>query len=264
MKKLFTATLATLMSICLVGTAFGALLVVDAAGNTQQVGDPVPGYNPYSAVEAIIPQPPRRNDLVDYPLPFTCVCTDNVTFVLSQATENSLALTMSDPNEYFRYIGEEGDFYRIMFDGGDAYIKKSAGTLKDTIKMDPGLELRAQLIYNAFSNLGARYTYGGTSAATGFDCSGYLYSTFASCGISIGHSTSEQVLEGIPVDVSQIRPGDLIFYGTTPATVTHGAMYVGNGMLIHSHSTGMGVRMQSYNYKSEAPLCINNVLGDVN
>ncbi len=270
MKKRFTAALmAVLLSLSCVTSAFAAVVVAGPQGDSRSSSSSSPytsvtGYDPYAQAAASIPQPPVRNDLVDYQLPFTCVYMSGLSYILSAPSADALPISMSDRGEYFRYLGEEGNYYKILFDGKEEYISKSGATLKDTIKMDPGLVKRAELINTAFQYLGAPYAYGGTSAVTGFDCSGFLYTVFSSCGISIGRSTAEQALEGIPIDVSEIRPGDLIYYADASGTIDHGAMYVGNGMLIHSHSTGQGVRMQDYNYRQIAPVRIENVLGDMN
>ncbi len=268
-KRIISIFLAALLCISCAATAFAATIVAGPQGGSRSSSSSssssiVSGYYPYSATKSSIPQPPARSDLVDYELPFTCVYMSGLNYILSAPTDDALPVSMSDPGEYFRYLGEEGNYYKILFDGKEEYITKSGASLKNTIKMDPGLDKRAQLVTTAFQYLGAPYAYGGTSAVTGFDCSGFLYTVFSACGIPLGRSTAEQALEGTPIDVSQIRPGDLIYYADSTGTIDHGAMYVGNGMLIHAHSTGQGVRMQDYNYRSMAPVRIEDVLGGQN
>ncbi len=271
MKRSFTAiVMALALSSLCAATAFAAGVVVagpqggSSGSSASYSGGTITGYDPYEEAAKSIPQPPVRNDLTDYDLPFTCVYMSGLAYIYEGPSDDSLKISMSDPGEYFRYLGEEGNYYKILFDGKEAYITKSGASLKNTLKMDPGLVIRAELVKAAFNNLGAAYSYGGTSAATGFDCSGFLYATYTACGIPLGRSTAEQSVQGTSIDVSQIRPGDLIYYADATGTIDHGAMYVGNGMLIHAHSSVQGVRMQSYNYKSMAPVRINNMLGDQN
>jgi len=79
---------------------------------------------------------------------------------------------------------------------------------------------------------------GGTSPERGFDCSGLLQYTMRALGIQLPRTAAEQARAGqaIPRDTSQLRPGDLLYFGRG-GRVTHVGMYVGGGRFIHA-STG--------------------------
>jgi cell wall-associated NlpC family hydrolase len=115
-----------------------------------------------------------------------------------------------------------------------------------------------QLIQAADSWIGTPYLYGGTGRG-GVDCSGFTDEVYASLGINIGRDTQAQLQSGQMVgqdgnwnlDMQQIQPGDLIFYGQQGASGpnAHVVMYIGNGEIIqaaHSGTTvGVGSLFQS-------------------
>ena len=87
----------------------------------------------------------------------------------------------------------------------------------------------------AYSVIGVKYTYGGSSPETGFDCSGLTMWAWAHAGVSLPHSSSMQY-DSVPhVDKSQLQPGDLLFFYSP---IHHVAMYVGGGMMIEAPHTG--------------------------
>ena len=94
------------------------------------------------------------------------------------------------------------------------------------------------LVSIAYSYLG--YPYGPGNYPGAFDCSGFVQFVYSQVGINISRSTYTQVWDGSPVGYGDMQPGDIIIwgYGSTP---THSALYVGNGMMVHSANYGTGV-----------------------
>lgn len=80
---------------------------------------------------------------------------------------------------------------------------------------------------------GITYRWGGTSPATGFDCSGYTQFVFAKIGVELPRTAEAQRQFATPV--SDPRPGDLVFWG---APAWHMAIYAGDGMIYDSGRTG--------------------------
>lgn len=72
-------------------------------------------------------------------------------------------------------------------------------------------KLAREVVAFARDQLGVPYSWGGTSRATGFDCSGLVYAAYRSIGWSIPRSSWDQLRAGRPVGFAGLRPGDLLF-----------------------------------------------------
>jgi cell wall-associated NlpC family hydrolase len=99
-----------------------------------------------------------------------------------------------------------------------------------------------EIVAIATRYLGYPYVYGGSSPATGFDCSGFTQYVYAQAGISIPRHSAAQPAAGPAVSRDALLPGDLVFFaGTYGAGISHVGIYVGNGRMIHSSTPGVGV-----------------------
>lgn len=88
---------------------------------------------------------------------------------------------------------------------------------------------------------GVRYRYGGNHPREGFDCSGFIQFSFAQIGKRIPRTTLQQFKRRTPIAISQIQPGDLLFYETEGRRPGHVALYLGQGKMIHAPSSGKQV-----------------------
>lgn len=96
--------------------------------------------------------------------------------------------------------------------------------------------------------LGYRYVYGGTTPGSGFDCSGFIYYVFNSCGYSISRSLSAQASKGTAVSKSELQPGDIVFFNNTSnGSLGHVGIYIGNGNMIHAANSNRGVVTDTIN-----------------
>jgi cell wall-associated NlpC family hydrolase len=96
------------------------------------------------------------------------------------------------------------------------------------------------VLESAFSYMGTPYVYGGTTP-DGFDCSGFVKYVFKENGIALSRLAREQAQEGKPIHLSDLKPGDLIFFKMQHRTrdnhrVNHVGLYIGNGQFIHAAS----------------------------
>jgi cell wall-associated NlpC family hydrolase len=91
----------------------------------------------------------------------------------------------------------------------------------------------------AESQIGVPYVWGGESPGRGFDCSGLVAWAWGQAGVSLPHFSGAQMSDSAPVPVSDLQPGDLLFYG--PGGDNHVAMYVGGGEMIEAPYTGASV-----------------------
>ncbi len=104
-----------------------------------------------------------------------------------------------------------------------------------------------RLVSRAMKYLGAPYRYGGTSPSTGFDCSGFVYYLYGAVfGQSIPRMPHDMAREGMPVARSNLKRGDLVFFGYR-GTFTHVGIYVGNDQFVHATHTGSPVQVTPLN-----------------
>lgn len=102
----------------------------------------------------------------------------------------------------------------------------------------------------ALSVQGTTYVWGSADPSVGFDCSGLTAWAWAQAGVSIPHSSVAQYSTLPHVPLSQVQPGDLIFYFSP---ISHVAMYIGGGRIVHARHPGPGGQVQvssMYGYSS--------------
>ena len=92
----------------------------------------------------------------------------------------------------------------------------------------------------AYSLVGKPYVMG-ASGPYAFDCSGFVQYVYRTSGLSVGRSATEQYYNGYDVSYSDIRVGDIIVWGYDSSHITHTAIYVGNGFMIHAANPSDGV-----------------------
>jgi peptidoglycan DL-endopeptidase CwlO len=105
----------------------------------------------------------------------------------------------------------------------------------------------------AMSRVGDPYVYG-AAGPTSFDCSGLVQWSFRQAGIVMPRVAADQALTGPAVPVSQLEPGDLLFYHTDPTDptyISHVAIYLGDGWMIQAPETGMDVEVVPADFGSE-------------
>ncbi|GGU34337.1 NlpC/P60 family protein [Lentzea flava] len=85
----------------------------------------------------------------------------------------------------------------------------------------------------------------------GFDCSGLMMYAFAGVGVYLPHYSGYQYNAGRKVPLSQMAPGDMIFWG--PGGGTHVALYLGGGMMVEAPHSGAVVRISPVRYGGIMP-----------
>lgn len=120
----------------------------------------------------------------------------------------------------------------------------------DEIQYGAGVSGRRIDIVNFARNyLGGRYVWGGTSLTHGVDCSGFMQQIYKNFGIYIPRTSREQARSGDKVSASELKPGDLVFYGSS-SYISHVAMYIGNGKVIHASNHRDGIKISNMYYRS--------------
>lgn len=101
-----------------------------------------------------------------------------------------------------------------------------------------------ELALLALGQLGVPYANGGNDPIEGFDCSGlvgYVYGEAA--GLRLPRTTEALARTGTPVAMSDLNPGDLVFYDTLGRTDSHVGIYLGDHRFVHAPSSGGVVRV---------------------
>ncbi|MGH3001232.1 MAG: C40 family peptidase [Gaiellaceae bacterium] len=96
---------------------------------------------------------------------------------------------------------------------------------------------QARVVRYARRLLGVRYSYGGTSPRSGFDCSGFTRFVYAHFGLTLPHYSAAQYALGRRVSRLGLRPGDLLFFDG----LQHVGLYIGGGRFIHAPHSGTRV-----------------------
>lgn len=116
-----------------------------------------------------------------------------------------------------------------------------------------GRQATEYVIKRGMAQMGVPYSWGGGNAAgpsrgidsgagtVGFDCSGLMLYMFAGVGIKLDHYSGSQYNAGRKVPSSEMRRGDMIFYG--PNASQHVAMYLGDGQMLEAPYTGSTVKI---------------------
>ena len=132
-----------------------------------------------------------------------------------------------------------------------------------------GQQASEYVIRRAMSQIGVPYSWGGGNAAgpsrgiddgagtVGFDCSGLILYAFAGVGIKLDHYSGSQYNEGRKIPSSQMRRGDVIFYG--PGGSQHVTLYLGNGQMLEAPYTGSTVKVSPVRTSGMTPYVVRYI-----
>jgi cell wall-associated NlpC family hydrolase len=131
----------------------------------------------------------------------------------------------------------------------------AAGVAATAAADGPGLTTAEVIAFltAAESRLGRRYEWGGDGPIV-FDCSGLVQWSLAQAGVVMPRVAAEQAQTGPLVPVSQVQPGDLLFYHTDPTApgyISHVAIYIGDGEMIQAPEPGLDVEVVPADFGSE-------------
>ncbi len=105
----------------------------------------------------------------------------------------------------------------------------------------------AAAIYWAEKQIGKPYVWAAAGPST-FDCSGLMLWAYAHAGVNLNHYSGDQIHEGTHVPRSDLRPGDLVFFGSP---IHHVGMFVGGDAFIEAPYTGTDVRISRFSNRSD-------------
>ncbi len=181
--------------------------------------------------------------------------------VRQEPNTSSEIVTQVGQGEEMEYVETGADgWVKISIDGEDAYVSQEFVTVEE--KLDTAItmtellygqgvsDVRVDLVEYAKQFVGNPYVWGGISLTKGADCSGFVLAVFKKYGITLSHSSRAQANEGTKISTSDLKPGDLIFYGNGKGSINHVAIYIGGGQVIHASSPKTGIKISSYKYRT--------------
>lgn len=127
-------------------------------------------------------------------------------------------------------------------DASSADAASSSGGAKSFLS---GVASKAgDVVVGALNMIGVRYRWGGNTPDSGLDCSGFVRYVFQdTLGMTLPRRAEEMSRVGEKVTVSDLKPGDLVFFNTMRRSFSHVGIYIGDNKFVHSPSTGSTIRV---------------------
>lgn len=183
-------------------------------------------------------------------------------------TDSEVIITMIEGQE-IEVTNELDGWYEVSVDGDIGYVSADYVTITTGLQTAMTLsefrygagvsDVRVDLCNYALQFVGNPYVWGGTSLTKGADCSGFTMSVMAHYGVYLPHSSRAQANSGTRVSASEAKPGDLFFYGKGKS-ISHVAIYIGNGQIVHASTRKTGIKISSAYYRN--PICVTRVIYD--
>ena len=191
--------------------------------------------------------------------------SDYLTTTKPQAAENNKIGTLVAGGSITRTGKTSSGWSRVDYDGQTGYIKSDyLTTTKPTVTSNTtasssssSSSLGQQIADFAVQYVGYPYVYGGNSLTEGVDCSGFTQQVYLHFGYSIPRRASIQATVGTSVAISDLQPGDLVFYGDSEG-VGHVVIYIGNGQVVHASTPSKGIIISDLYYRT--PMCAKRII----
>ena len=189
--------------------------------------------------------------------------------VRAEKSTEAAVLSQVGNSEAFTVNSVADGWVEISVDDSVGYISQDYVTLAqalptaktiEQVKYGDGVsDVRASVVSYALQFVGNRYVWGGTSLENGVDCSGFTMRILGKYGVSLPHSSKAQPSCGTKISASEAKPGDLFFYGSG-RSISHVAIYIGNGQIVHASNKRDGIKVSNAFYRS--PICVARYLPD--
>ena len=189
--------------------------------------------------------------------------------VRAEKSTEAAVLSQVGNSEAFTVNSIADGWVEISVDDSVGYISQDYVTVAqalptaktiEQVKYGDGVsDVRASVVSYALQFVGNRYVWGGTSLEKGVDCSGFTMRILGKYGISLPHSSKAQPSYGTKISASEAKPGDLFFYGSG-RSISHVAIYIGNGQIVHASNKRDGIKVSNAFYRS--PICVVRYLPD--
>ena len=204
--------------------------------------------------------------------------------VRKKASTDSKIVTLVSEDDKLKVKKQTDDWAKVKVDGQTGYVSKDyakvtysfgkAKSMKQIQAEQAAKKASVSISSSGSSATGSRiasyaqqfvgnpYRYGGNSLTSGIDCSGFTQQIMAKFGYSISRTSSSQSGDGRAVSTSNLRAGDLVFYGDG-GSIDHVAIYIGGGQVVHASNSAPyprgGIKISNVNYRT--PICARRIIG---
>ena len=185
--------------------------------------------------------------------------------VRTEPNENSEILTKVAAGEELEVIEELDGWVKCRLNTDEVYVSADYVEVKDGLntaitiaQFKYGLDVsdvRVDLCEYALEFVGNPYVWGGTSLTKGADCSGFVLSIYKKYGIELPHYSKSQSNYGKEINYKDAQPGDLLFYGSSKSTISHVAIYLGDGQIVHANDEKTGIIVSNAYYRTPVKAC---------
>ncbi len=187
----------------------------------------------------------------------TCYIYEGETFEIVEDLDDYYGILLDDKEVIYiekEYISVEEDKEVIIEEKKtEEATTKKENVKTEAIKAEVKKSKGEEVVTYAKKFIGTPYVYGGNSLTSGVDCSGFTQQVFRNFNVKLERRSRDQYANnGVAIKKSDLKPGDLVFYGYS--NVTHVAIYIGNEQIIHSPSEGQTVSIAPVWQRGDAPI----------
>lgn len=185
--------------------------------------------------------------------------------VRTEPSEDSEILTKVAAGEELEVIEELDGWVKCRLNTDEVYVSADYVEIVDGLntaitisqfKYGMGVsDVRIDLCEYALQFVGNPYVWGGTSLTKGADCSGFVLSVYKKYGFELPHYSKSQSNCGTEISYKDAQPGDLLFYGSSKSTISHVAIYIGDGQIVHANDEKTGIIVSNAYYRTPVKAC---------
>lgn len=180
--------------------------------------------------------------------------------VRGEPSQESKVFTQCPKGEELEYLDTLDGWIKISLDDEEAYVSADYVTVEEKLATAITMtelmygqgvsDVRVELVEYAKQFLGNPYVWGGESLTKGVDCSGFVMKVYEKFGVKLPHYSGDQAVSGTKISTSELKPGDLIFYGNKKGHINHVGIYIGDSQVIHASNPKTGIKISTYNYRT--------------
>ena len=182
------------------------------------------------------------------------IAGNNVRF-RSSASMNSTVLAELYYGDSVTITGTSGEWTAIYCNGQNGYVYGTyvkegqsvvvsasvTATVSSTASAAAQSVSGTAIANYALQYVGSKYSWGGASPETGFDCSGFVYYVFKHFGITVNRVAADQAKNGTYVSPANLQPGDILCFYSGTDYIGHSGIYIGDGKFVHASTSTTGV-----------------------